>query len=481
LIFTYIGLFAFIGIKTKSNTVLASLENIDEDTYKDTPIYYKEGIMATVKVYKKGGVYKSLSIDGVTIASEAFKAKESSIGHLPFFLNREIKNVLAVGLASGSTVGSILKHSEVKHIDVVEIVPGVLNTLDFFKASNSDVKNHPKVDIYIDDILSHLIYSNKKYDLISSDGKFGFLNKSNTTMLSKDYYEICKNHLSEKGIFIQWISTEIPNKHLKVILETSNSVFPYSELFLIRKNLFILSSNSPFAMDYNRILECMNNKEIMSDMNASGIYTPTEMLSFYIGPNSSSKGVDKLSTLNTPVLEYDYNIERAKDIQLNQTSAFSNFLFLFDKLEKNKARIDSTENTITYNNPYIDYQLNYDFFNARIAFFKGNMALGKQNISEAIKQFEFVIENNHRDNVNNIAVSAKSIGEIYLNKKQYEKAISYFDIAIQKLSGYSDAYTLRGVANYYKGDLVNCKIDMEKALSINPRDVTAQEFMKALK
>ena len=57
-------------------------------------------------------------------------------------------------------------------------------------------------------------------------------------MLSKDYYEQCYEHLAENGIFVQWISTQIPNAHLKTVLATTASVFPFSELFLLRKKTF---------------------------------------------------------------------------------------------------------------------------------------------------------------------------------------------------------------------------------------------------
>lgn len=476
----YILIFGLVIVKTESGSTLASLEGISEDSSADKPIFYKEGIMATVKVYNKNNTYKSLSIDGVTIASEAFKAKESIIGHLPFFTKQKINSVLAVGLASGSTVGSILKHEEVNHVDVVEIVPSVLNTLHYFKSSNQNVQHHEKVDIYIDDILSFLLYTDKKYDLISSDGKFGILNKSNTTMLSKDYYEICQKHLTEEGLFIQWISTEIPNKHLRVILNTVNSVFSHSELFLIRKNLFILSSNSPVYLDNGRILESLKDQHVLADINASGIYTPTEMMSFYIGPNTVSIKDNSLNTLNNPLLEYDYNKERTIDVQANGTSAYTNFLFLFDQLKRNKTKIESSKNTITENKIVNSFTLSYNFFNSRLAFFKGNMALEKQDVNEAVKQFKIVITDNHRDNINNIAVSAKSIGEIYLQQKKYGEAISYFNLAIEKLSGYSNAYTLRGIAHYYNGDTLLCKKDMEKALTINPNDKTAIEFLKFL-
>ncbi len=222
---------------------------------------------------------------------------------------------------------------------LLKIVPSVIKGADFFKTVNGDVNNHPKVDIYIDDIYSFLSYSKRQYDLISSDGKFGVLNKSNTTMLSKDYYEQCYEHLAENGIFVQWISTQIPNAHLKTVLATTASVFPFSELFLLRKNLFILSSKTPVPMSSEQVLKALNNPTVAADLSESGVSSPQEMLSAYIGTNNT---LGTLNTFDTPFLEYDYITERKKDIDKSRTSDFRNFEFLKEKyLESEQAISDS--------------------------------------------------------------------------------------------------------------------------------------------
>ena len=466
----------FIG-SLKSGDYLASLESIGEDNNSDRPLFYKEGVMATVKVYNKDGKYKSMSIDGVTIASESFKQKESIIGHLPFLTNAKVKDVLVVGLASGSTIGCILKHDEIESIDVVEIVPTVIKAADFFKTANDDVNNHPKVDIYIDDVYSFLSYSKKQYDLISSDGKFGVLNKSNTTMLSIDYYEQCKVHLAEKGIFVQWISTQIPNTHLKTVLATTAAVFPYSELFLLRKNLFILSSKTPMPMSEARVKEALANRTISYDMNESGISTPLEMLSSYIGTN---KVIGQINTFDTPVLEYDYVMERKKDIEISRTSDFRNFKFLNEKYIENRIYITSSNNTVTNNEEYVSFNSNKKYWESRQYFFSANHALLDGNKLEAFLGFKQVVKINHSANSNDIAVSAKHIGVLNLDKKRYYDANKYFDIAISKVPGYSNAYSLKGVSFYYLNEFDSSRISFNSALELNPNDQTAKEFLVAL-
>jgi len=471
------ALFTLITGILPSGEYLASLESIGEDNNADRPIFYKEGIMATVKVYNKEGKYKSMSIDGVTIASEDFKQKESIIGHLPFLTNASVKEVLVVGLASGSTIGSILKHDEVENLDVVEIVPSVIKGADFFKTVNGDVNNHPKVDIYIDDIYSFLSYSKRQYDLISSDGKFGVLNKSNTTMLSKDYYEQCYEHLAENGIFVQWISTQIPNAHLKTVLATTASVFPFSELFLLRKNLFILSSKTPVPMSSEQVLKALNNPTVAADLSESGVSSPQEMLSAYIGTNNT---LGTLNTFDTPVLEYDYITERKKDIDKSRTSDFRNFEFLKEKYLESEQAISESKNTITNNENYISFNSNRKFWGSRHFFFLANHALLDGKKADALKGFSEVVSINHSANGNDIAVSAKHIGVFNLDTKRYRAAIKYFDVATKKVPGYSNAYTLKGVSYYYLNEFDSSRMNFASALELNPNDQTAQEFLTAI-
>jgi tetratricopeptide (TPR) repeat protein len=344
------------------------------------------------------------------------------------------------------------------------------------------LKDNPKVDIYIDDILSHLTYSDQKYDLISSDGKFGPLNRSNTTMLSQEYYELCKEHLSEKGLFIQWITTEMPSKNFRTILQTTQDVFPHSELFLIRKNLYIISSLEPVALEENRINKGFENKVLTEDFFASYIFTPQEVLAYYAGPNwNTTEESLTRNSLNTPVIEYDYNIEREKDIQKGRTSFYVNFDYLYTNLLNNEARILASENTITANKSKVSYELNRKYMNSRKAYFQAHFAMQDQQLNDMLRFFQEVVDDDHPDNNNNIAVSAKYIGEYYFQQKNYKKALAYFDYATKKMDGYSAAFTMKGLVYYYQQDTAAARTNLEKALSLDSSDETAKQFLEAIK
>lgn len=473
------GVFALLFISTKSNEMLISIENTVEGSSSKT-LFYKEGRMATVKVFDNSTGKRSLSIDGVTIASSGFKAKESCIAHLPFFTDVSGKNILAVGLASGSTVGSILKHKEVEQIDIVEIIPSVIDVLDFFKESNLNVKEHPKANIYIDDIISFLNRTEKKYDIISSDGKFSVVNKANTVMLSKNYYDLCLDHLTENGIFIQWVSSMVPNHHFKTILATTESSFNYSEMFLIRENLFILSSAKPISLDQQKITEAFNDPIIQNDLYGSNLYTSAELMSYYIGPNKDIGLTQKFNTFNNPYIEYNYNREFENDIKTDGTSSLKNLKLLFEKYQMNKETILTNYNTISQNQASVSFDLNKSFFDSRINYVLGIRAEKANDTKKAYTHLIKVIQENHPENNNDIAVSAKIIGEHFLQKKLYKEALPYFDISISKLDGYDNAYALRGVANYYLKNKAESRADFTTAKSLNPRNQTAIQFLAIL-
>lgn len=461
---------------TKGN-MLCSLEGLDEEQVTDRVSFYKEGVMATVKVYDKAGRYRSLSIDGVTIGSEMFHAKEKTIAHLPFFTDRKIGSVLVVGLASGTTAGSMLYHPGVQKMQVVEIVPTVIEVADMFKGTNNNLKNSPRVHITCDDITSYLMHTDSVFDLISSDGKFGALNRANTTMLSEDFYGLCAKRLTPQGLFIQWISTEIPGKHFKTILETTRSTFPFSELFLVKKNLFILSSKSPVQIDAGKIKKCLGDSILANELAECYFYSPEEVLSSYCGRIEKGEQDVALNSFDHPGLEYDYNEELARDTKLHASSSLTNLLFLYENFQRN----DSVSfNKLMGTDSKRNYAFNKRFIESRIAYIKGHVSYSQNQLEKAYEQFSQVVALDHPDNWNDVAVSSKILAEICIGKTDYKSAVNFCNKAIDLLPDFGDVYTLRGIAKFRMNDRAGAKADLEKALLINAGDQTAVQFLGEL-
>jgi spermidine synthase len=284
----------------------------------DRVLFYKEGLMSTVKVFERQKSY-FMSIDGNIIASThpTLYKKEKLIAHLPFFVKPDIKNVLAVGLASGISVGSMGLYTNIGKIDCVELIKPVFPAATYFRPYNFDIFNHPKVNLIYDDIYAYLMFHDQKYDLISSDGKLGTLYSGNTIMLSKDFYELCKQRMTPDGLFIQWIPIITPHHELQVILDTLKNSFQHVLLFYFYPtDIFMIASQTPMVLNKDEMDQVFSSLEIQHDLERIQIKNAEPILSAFIGEyeTPSSPNIE-ISTFDRPILEFSYMREWKKSKQ----------------------------------------------------------------------------------------------------------------------------------------------------------------------
>lgn len=278
-------------------------------------LFYKEGLMATVKVFQQND-FLSMSIDGNKIASteRTLFRKEKLIAHLPFFVKPDIKNVLVVGLASGISTGCVALHQEVEAIDCVELIKPVFPAATLFRDFNYNIFANPKVNLIYDDIYGFLKYRDKKYDLIVSDGKLGPLYSGNTIMLAYDYYQLCKNRMQPDGVFIQWLPIITPFKELDVVLQTLKASFNYVLLFYFYPtDIFMLASDNPMILDKKVIEQVFQNRLVAQDLAPFGVKSFREIFGSFVGsyelPNGEAK---RINTFDKPITEFEYMREWKK-------------------------------------------------------------------------------------------------------------------------------------------------------------------------
>src|SRR5919106_479572 len=98
-------------------------------------LYYREGAAGTVSVRQVPGA-TSLAIDGKVDASNAGDMlTQRLLAHVPLLLHPDPKRVAILGLGSGVTLGSALRHP-VERADVREISPEVVEASRHFDAEN---------------------------------------------------------------------------------------------------------------------------------------------------------------------------------------------------------------------------------------------------------------------------------------------------------------------------------------------------------
>ena len=151
------------------------------------------------------------------------------------------RDVLMIGLSSGSWAQVIANNPEVSSFTIVEINPGYMKLVAEVPEVASVLTN-PKVTIFIDDGRRWLrLNRERRFDVIVSNTTFYFrANAAN--LLSTDFLELIKRHLRPGGIF--FYNTTSSDR----VQRTGCLAFPFGARFTNH----MVVSGSPIVWDFER-------------------------------------------------------------------------------------------------------------------------------------------------------------------------------------------------------------------------------------
>jgi len=157
-------------------------------------------------------------------------------------LHPDPRDVLIIGLSSGSWAQILANHPQVNDVTIVEINPGYLSLIRKRPNVASLLKN-PKVHIVIDDGRRWLAaHPDRKFDFILMNTSFNWrANVSN--LLSVNFLEMIRRHLKPGGV--EYYNTTGSGEAQL----TGATVYPYA----LRVANFIAVSDSPIVFDRTRL------------------------------------------------------------------------------------------------------------------------------------------------------------------------------------------------------------------------------------
>jgi spermidine synthase len=151
------------------------------------------------------------------------------------------RDVLMIGLASGSWAQVIANNAAVRSLTVVEINPGYLSLIEQ-RPEVASLPHNPKVKIITDDgrrWLSH--HPDRRFDAIVSNTTWNF--RANTTnLLSTEFLDLAKRHLNGGGIL--FYNTTNSDR----VQRTACLAFPYGARFTNH----MIVSDAPIDWDFRR-------------------------------------------------------------------------------------------------------------------------------------------------------------------------------------------------------------------------------------
>ena len=250
-------------------------------------IFLQEGINNAVAVVanRYGDGNLTLHLGGHWEATTALVGRVhlQMLGHLPMLFARHAESAAVIGLGTGITTGSMLRHPTLRRVDVAEIEPAVVAAVPLFNFINHRPLADPRTRLSLMDGRSHLEYDPQTYDVISVDPIHPFVAGSGN-LYSEDFYRIVKSRLNPGGIFCQWIPLgAVSPEAFDTMLATLHAVFPHLALFTFFGEGVILASVEPLQIPWSELTARFSAPSVRNDFARLDIHTPFNLIAFLVG------------------------------------------------------------------------------------------------------------------------------------------------------------------------------------------------------
>ena len=242
-------------------------------------IYLDEGLTTTVAVFDEGATKqvavinvdsigaksKGLILNGVSMSADTMVARKymTLLSYIPLLLTENPTNVLVICFGTGQTAGAAGAYPGIDSVDAVDISPGVFKAGKFFKKTNHNVVNNPKVNKIVQDGRQHLLTTSTTYDVITAEPPPP-ISAGSVNLYTREYYELTKRVLKPGGIVSQWIPLGSQTEtHVYQSFRTFLESFPYAMAWYpVRRHLILIGSNQPINIDFQDIEERLQNPVI---------------------------------------------------------------------------------------------------------------------------------------------------------------------------------------------------------------------------
>lgn len=242
-------------------------------------------------------------------------------------LHPEPRQVLTIGLGSGTTTGWLAQIPTVERADVVELEPAVIDFSRAYDPLSFGASELEKVRVTAGDGREHVLTSKEKYDVIMSEPSNPY-RAGVADFYSSDFYGAVAERLTPNGILSQWLQGyEIDAQVVQIAFASLQSVFPHVETWLVNESdLLLLASKQPIVHDFDRLRQRLETEPYRSALAKTWLVDGIEgFYSGFIGTPDltrmlASLNGDQVSTDDRPLIEFGFarNVGRTGLFQVTE-------------------------------------------------------------------------------------------------------------------------------------------------------------------
>jgi spermidine synthase len=190
------------------------------------------------------------------------------MAHLPLLLNSNPESILIICFGMGTTLRSAWTHKALR-CDVVELVPELFDCFGYFHSNAQTILADSRVRCYADDGRNFLMMRSKKYDVITIDPPPPVWSAGAVNLYTKEFFELCKEHLQPGGLMCLWIPPVELSEAL-MIMKTFHTVFPNTSVWggpFDPDGEFLIGLRDSAAPDMRRLRQPQDEAAILADLN----------------------------------------------------------------------------------------------------------------------------------------------------------------------------------------------------------------------
>lgn len=309
-------------------------------------VSYDEGVMASVSVIRDPNDVYFLKVNNhYTMGSSASGFSDRRQTHLPLLLHPSPKNVLYLGLGTGSTFAAAATHPEVS-ATAVELIPEILPTIGAFGPSPEAYRTSERFRLLVSDARRYVGASGQHYDVVIAE-VFHPSRDGAGSLYTVEHFDAIRARLAEDGLFCQWLPLfQLDLATLRTIIRSFMTVYPDTEAYLAHYSLgqpLIALIGRTEPIDYHRgwIADRVRYRTLAEDLSNVRLTTDFALFGGFLGAGETLTrfaGLGPLNTDNHPVVTY----EAPRFVYTEQEPAWARLLELVDALDADPAELLDT-------------------------------------------------------------------------------------------------------------------------------------------
>ncbi len=295
------GAYIYADDMSKKPSILESLTGTNL-------LFYDEGTEAIVSVWQDQYNVFLRTAGKVEASNHGDMVTQKLISHLPVLYHQgEVDDGLMIGLASGISVGSLLRYP-FERVQTVELIPSMKEAARYFDDYNYRVLDDPRHELIINDGRNHLLLTDQSYDVIVSEPSNPWI-AGIGSLFTREFFELTKERLRPGGVVCQWVQTyQFRDSDLKTVLGTFVDAYPYIHLWSgAPGDLILVASMEPLQLDLDRLREITEGPP-GDDLRHLEVMPLGQLLSYFVTDRDGLKrfvdGWDTRVTDDNLYLEY---------------------------------------------------------------------------------------------------------------------------------------------------------------------------------